>query len=319
MTEWLFDGLLALGLLGLAWQIVVSRPLFRSVVLFIIFGLLMAVAWARLAAPDLALAEAAIGAGITGALMLSAYRALTPEAGAEPEPPPPALPVWVAVAVALLSGALVAGIGWAVIGLEPPAETAGREALARLDESGVTNPVTGVLLNFRTLDTLAEVVVLLVAFLAARVVAQDLVHAGPGDWLRASRDEPLLVQPLIAFVAPMAVLVAGYLLWAGAHQPGGAFQAGAVLAALGVLLRLTGRLRPSEETSLPERIALVGGLVLFSAIGLAGGAVASAVLAFPPEWAYELILLIETALMIGIALPLTLLFSGSGGLRRGVA
>jgi hypothetical protein len=35
-------------------------------------GLLMALAWARLEAPDIALAEAAIGAGLTGALLLDA-------------------------------------------------------------------------------------------------------------------------------------------------------------------------------------------------------------------------------------------------------
>jgi energy-converting hydrogenase B subunit D len=34
--------------------------------------LLMALVWARLAAPDIALAEAAIGAGVTGALLLDA-------------------------------------------------------------------------------------------------------------------------------------------------------------------------------------------------------------------------------------------------------
>ncbi|MFW6346702.1 MAG: MnhB domain-containing protein, partial [Halomonas sp.] len=118
------------------------------------------------------------------------------------------------------------------------------------------------------------------------------------------------------FVAPMTVLAAGYLLWSGTHQPGGAFQAGAVLAALGVLLRLTGRLRPSEVTAPGERLALVGGIVLFSTVGLAGASTASAVLAYPPAWAYELILLIETALTLAIAAPLTLLFSGSAGLRR---
>jgi uncharacterized MnhB-related membrane protein len=46
--------------------------MFKSVVLLIAFGLLTALAWVRLAAPDIALAEAAIGAGITGALLLDA-------------------------------------------------------------------------------------------------------------------------------------------------------------------------------------------------------------------------------------------------------
>ncbi|MCG5530035.1 DUF4040 domain-containing protein [Halorhodospira halochloris] len=314
---WGFDALLAAGLISLAYQIVAGRHMFRSVVLFIVFGLLMAIAWARLAAPDLALAEAAIGAGLTGALLLSAYRSLITDER-ESLSPPSTVPRWAALLAGCLAGALVAGIGWVVIGLKPPQETAGRLALQNLADSGVDNPVTAVLLNFRSIDTLGEVVVLLVAFLAARVVAQDINHAGPGDWLRASHREPILVGPLISFIAPMALLVTGYLLWAGAHQPGGAFQAGAVLAALGVMLRLTGRLRPTTEPSLIERSALVGGFVLFSAIGLAGAGLASAVLEYPPGWDYGLILLIETALTISIALPLTLLFSGSGGFRREV-
>ena len=66
------DLLLVAGLLGLgAWSLH-ARDLFQAVVLFIAFGLLMALAWVRLEAPDVALAEAAIGAGLTGALLLVA-------------------------------------------------------------------------------------------------------------------------------------------------------------------------------------------------------------------------------------------------------
>jgi len=50
------------------------RDLFAAAVLFISNGLLLALAWARLGAPDVAMAEAAIGAGITGALVLAALR-----------------------------------------------------------------------------------------------------------------------------------------------------------------------------------------------------------------------------------------------------
>lgn len=44
--------------------------LFRSAVLFLVFGLMMALAWVRLDAVDIALAEAAIGAGLIGSLIL---------------------------------------------------------------------------------------------------------------------------------------------------------------------------------------------------------------------------------------------------------
>ena len=65
-----FDLLLSGALLWSALRALTVQDLFRAVVLFIVFGLLMALAWARLGAPDLALAEAAIGAGLVGALLL---------------------------------------------------------------------------------------------------------------------------------------------------------------------------------------------------------------------------------------------------------
>lgn len=73
LIRWGLDILLALMLLWLAWRLLATAELFKAIVLFIAFGLLMALAWVRLEAPDLALAEAAIGAGLTGALFLSAW------------------------------------------------------------------------------------------------------------------------------------------------------------------------------------------------------------------------------------------------------
>ncbi|MDX1574230.1 MAG: hydrogenase subunit MbhD domain-containing protein [Methylophaga sp.] len=72
MIEWLLDGLIVFALLATASAALLSRNLFRAVVVFIAFGLLMAIAWVRLQAPDIALAEAAIGAGLTGVLLLDA-------------------------------------------------------------------------------------------------------------------------------------------------------------------------------------------------------------------------------------------------------
>jgi energy-converting hydrogenase B subunit D len=76
MAEAWLDGVLALALVGVAWRAVAGRGLFVSVVLYIVYGLLLALAWVRLDAPDVALAEAAIGAGLTGALLLDTAAAL---------------------------------------------------------------------------------------------------------------------------------------------------------------------------------------------------------------------------------------------------
>jgi uncharacterized MnhB-related membrane protein len=68
----IFDWVLLLVILVLAWRSLNDRDLFRAVIKFIALGLLLAVAWVRLRAPDVALAEAAVGSGLTGALILAA-------------------------------------------------------------------------------------------------------------------------------------------------------------------------------------------------------------------------------------------------------
>ncbi len=68
---WILDIALCGGLVWLAWLSLAAADLFKAIVLYVAFGLLMALAWARLQAPDIALTEAAIGAGLTGALLLS--------------------------------------------------------------------------------------------------------------------------------------------------------------------------------------------------------------------------------------------------------
>ncbi|MCK8600341.1 DUF4040 domain-containing protein [Syntrophobacteraceae bacterium DRH4] len=73
---WIFDGLLTAAMVYLAWSLLSERDLFKAVVLFIAFGLLMALAWVRLRAPDIALAEAAISAGLSGVLLLDAVGAI---------------------------------------------------------------------------------------------------------------------------------------------------------------------------------------------------------------------------------------------------
>lgn len=69
-----FDAVLLFTLLALAAAAILSPEPRRAVMLFIAFGLWLSLVWARLGAPDVALAEAAIGAGIGGALMLAAAR-----------------------------------------------------------------------------------------------------------------------------------------------------------------------------------------------------------------------------------------------------
>lgn len=66
------DSALSLILLWVGWRSLATPDLHKAVILFIVFGLVMTIVWVRLGAVDVALAEAAIGSGLTGALLWSA-------------------------------------------------------------------------------------------------------------------------------------------------------------------------------------------------------------------------------------------------------
>lgn len=86
----IFDSMLAVLLLLVAGFALFSHGLFRAIVLYITFGLLLALAWVRLNAPDIALAGIAIGAGLTGALLLSVWTKLKhPNSANEDHPAAP--------------------------------------------------------------------------------------------------------------------------------------------------------------------------------------------------------------------------------------
>ena len=71
-VAWAFDAILAATVLAVAGWTIVARDAFAAVVGFVAYGLLLALVWVRLAAPDVALTEAAIGGGVTGVLLLGA-------------------------------------------------------------------------------------------------------------------------------------------------------------------------------------------------------------------------------------------------------
>jgi multisubunit Na+/H+ antiporter MnhB subunit len=106
--------------------------------------------------------------------------------------------------------------------------------------------------------------------------------------------------------------MAGYLLWVGAHAPGGAFQAGATLAAAGVVLRLAGKriIGLPQGSALLMNMILLSGVGLFLLVGLTMLVLGRPFLGYPPAMAGYLILLIETAAMISIAATLILAFLG---------
>ncbi len=206
-------------------------------------------------------------------------------------------------AVVALALAFVAVLADAMLGLAPAAIDLRAAVAAHLPESGVSHPVTAVLLNYRGYDTLLEIAVLLLAFLAILAVSggADAPDVAP------PRAAHAVLQTLARLAAPLAVVVAVYLLWAGAFRPGGAFQAGAVLAAAAVLLHLAGLLRGWNSPRFWLRVGLAAGFAVFLAVA-AVLSTQGALLEYPPDLAGALILLIESGLTLSLGLILAGLF-----------
>src|SRR5690625_4994411 len=79
----IFDLLLVLMLTAVGLLALWHRRIFACAVFFIVFGLLLSVVWMRLSAPDVAMAEAAIGAGVTGALVIATLSRMSASGRAE--------------------------------------------------------------------------------------------------------------------------------------------------------------------------------------------------------------------------------------------
>lgn len=71
MTE-LLNVLLLLFLVVCAIGVAYIRDLLSAVILFSSFGLVMAIIWQQLSAPDVAMVEAALGTGVATLLMIAA-------------------------------------------------------------------------------------------------------------------------------------------------------------------------------------------------------------------------------------------------------
>jgi multicomponent Na+:H+ antiporter subunit B len=185
MSEfWLLDIILLFLLLVTSVSVFLLRNLFAATMVLSLYSLLMSVVWLNLDAADVALTEAAVGAGIATILLIGALVIV----GAEEKKHPPIH--WPAlVLVVMTMGALVYGT-FDIPGLGDPAAPAQRHVAPeyisqtvtklRSDEHGsqpsghenkhsdnfhghVPNLVTSVIVNYRAYDTLFEIAVIFTA------------------------------------------------------------------------------------------------------------------------------------------------------------
>ena len=259
-----------------ALAIVRSESLFAAVILTGIFSLLMAANFFLLDAADVALTEAAIGAGISTVLFLGAL-ALTGErerGGSTNR--------LLALGVVTITTLIViyATFDKPRLG-DPEAPVQTHVAPWYLEKTpefiDIPNAVTAVLGSFRGYDTLGEVFVVFTAgigvlFLLSastarrREESEQSLEPNPG--LRHYLVPRIVGRMLIPFI----FLFGLYVQFHGEYGPGGGFQAGAILAAAVILYALlegeSQALRAIPMSVLKWLVA--GGALLYGAVGVAG-------------------------------------------------
>ena len=120
-----------------------------------------------------------------------------------------------------------------------PAPTLAPQVAANIAATDVGNPITGVLLAFRAMDTLLEAIVLVFALIGVWSLAPDRAWGGrPGQ--RHLADPDGILAYIARVLPPIGIIVGMYIFWVGADHPGGKFQGATIIAAMWLLVIMAG-------------------------------------------------------------------------------
>lgn len=339
MLDLLQDGSVLLDLISIillilifvtALGIVLTRDLFSAVMLSGIFSLLMAATFFLLDAADVALTEAAVGAGITTVLFLGTLALTTDrEKASRSRSVVPILIAGVTAALLLYTTFDNPRVGDADAPIHQ--HVAPRYISESPEEVGVANIVAAVLASYRGYDTLGEVAVVFTAgigvllMLGTRRRRKDAERPTvPRAALEGLRHH-IVPRVVSKIVVPLVMLFALYVQFHGDYGPGGGFQAGALFAAAIYLFALVHGDDLSRQV-IPSRIIkllMASGVLLYTLVGffgifMGGNFLDYSVLASDPIAGQHLgILLIEFGVGMTVSGVLVAIFHAFAGRRHG--
>jgi multicomponent K+:H+ antiporter subunit A len=206
--------------------VIYHRKRMIALITLSVVGLIVSVAFARFSAPDLALTQLSVEV-VTVILLMLALFFLPQKTPAESSPSRVVRDVGIAAALA----GIVASINYAFI--SQPLNSISDFFIANSKTGGGgTNAVNVILVDFRGIDTLGEILVLGVAALGifkllARVrLAMPSANENGLAW--ATDRHPPILAMISQSLLPLALLVSFYIFLRGHNMPGGGFIAGLI-------------------------------------------------------------------------------------------
>jgi multicomponent K+:H+ antiporter subunit A len=252
-------------LLGSMGGTLLYRKRLLAITLVGVVGLVVALIFVRLSAPDLALTQLAVETGTIILMLLVLYYLPAREA-----PRSSASRLGRDLLLAFFAGG-----GMMLITLKmlaaPFATISGFYLREAVPGGGGTNVVNVILVDFRGFDTLGEVTVLAMVALASHALLERLVLTAPSHdsdgrpW--SSEAHPLFLSMLVRPLLPLTLTVSVYIFLRGHNLPGGGFVAGLITSvALVVQYLANGNL--FAQRRLPRNSAGLLSLGLLLAVGV---------------------------------------------------
>ncbi|MCR8923892.1 Na(+)/H(+) antiporter subunit B [Dasania sp. GY-MA-18] len=260
-------------LLAIALAIVRMKDLFAVIMLAGIYGLLSASFFVVVDAVDVAITEAAVGAGVFTLLMLVAtVMAGRYEQGARHKP-------LLALAVVFITGSLLiyGSLDMPAFGYGPAPDHQHVDSHyinESMSEVGVPNIVTAVLASYRGFDTLGELLVIFTAGVAVMALLSTLYDShsnlGTGPENKWLYEQQMPIRLVVKILIPFIMLFAFYIQFHGDYGPGGGFQAGLILASAIILYAMLFGIRTAKQVISPRFYQCLSafGILLYGGVGV---------------------------------------------------
>ena len=279
--------LIDIALLGMMAMTAIAiarlRSLFAIVMLSGVYSLFSAAWFVVVDAVDVAFTEAAVGAGISTALILGGMLLTVRTAKQDDR----VLKRFAPFLVCLVTGAVLVYATIDLPGFGEPNSPANiylaKEYMERnTGDIGIPNVVTSILASYRGFDTFGETGVVFIAGLAValligfgeRSLAASLRNGKkPASTLApdtSTGDHHVILRVMAKMLIPIIIMYAFYVQFHGDYSPGGGFQAGVIFAVgiilyaliFGVVAALT------HVTARFARYLALAGFILYGSVGI---------------------------------------------------
>jgi len=268
-TPW--DGVSAAAWLAVALScaavVIYHRRRLRAVIALSVVGLVVALAFARLSAPDLALTQLSVELATIILILLALY--FLPARSPRESSPARRLRDGL---IATVGGTAIGIVAWLAM-LAPTNSISDYYLAHSVPDAGGHNVVNVILVDFRGFDTLGEITVLAIAALGIFALLGNL-HLERWQIPDAGRPSkefhPLILQTVSRLLLPLALVVSLYLLLRGHNEPGGGFIGGLVTAIALILQYVaSGSEWASQRGRVGHRMMVAAGLLIAFLTGAA--------------------------------------------------